>query len=305
MSSSSFRVEMAKIIRKSGTSSDEWPLAQEPLTIGRRPDNHIVLPDTFASGRHAMVGYLDGRYFIEDLKSSNGTILNGQRVGRSPLKDGDVIYIGQQRLEFSEGNAAATEATTILQAPLELIPPPPPPPPKAPPADVAVAETLHPPPGSKAASALPGFNFIVPVAEPEKSAAEEAAKKDLLEGLVGSIRAHREREQQEREAEQAKLQAEWVKVMQYASGLEPKFRNDTRVKYFNISTRSNEVVLRVQRDPRSRTVSVMLSREHPDHRGGGGMNGIWLRSSDDQDTCFPTADTAIAEMVRSIAFLFV
>lgn len=299
---------MAKIIRKSGTSTDEWPLAQEPLTIGRRPDNHIVLPDTFASGRHAMIGYLDGRYFIEDLKSSNGTVLNGQRVGRSPLKDGDVIFIGQQRLEFSDGNAPAMDATTILQAPLVPMTPPPaakPVPPPSPPSGLSVAATHHPPPGSRAASALPGFNFIVPVAEPEKAAAEEAGKKDLLDGLVGSIRAHREREQQEREAEQAKLQAEWDKVMLYAGGLEGKFRNDTRVKYFNISHRSNEVVLRVQRDPRSRTVSVMLSREHPDHRGGGGMNGIWLRSSDDQDTCFPTADTAIAEMVRSIAFLFV
>lgn len=96
---------MAKIIRKSGASVEEWPLGQVSLSIGRRTDNHIVLPDTFASGRHAMIGYVNGRYFVEDLKSSNGTILNGQRISRAPLKNGDVIYIGSQRLEFQDETA--------------------------------------------------------------------------------------------------------------------------------------------------------------------------------------------------------
>ncbi|HSW11597.1 MAG TPA: FHA domain-containing protein [Solimonas sp.] len=310
---------MAKIIRKSGSSRDEYPLTEAALTIGRRADNHIVLPDTFASGRHAMIGYVNGRYFIEDLKSSNGTVLNGQRVAKASLKHGDVIYIGQQRLEFFDADATATmafENGATMMMPAGAMPKPVPPPPAPPPAPVAPPVVAVPPSPPAAAAAkpaanlpqspLPGFNFILPdieVPKPMEQAPNPAAL-DPLEGMARSIRSHREHERQEKEGNEARLRAEWDRVVQYATNLQGRFKDDARIKYFNVSQRSGEISLRVQSDPQARLMSIVLTREHPDHKTGN-VTGIWLRMTGDADVCHPTADAALAELARAIAFLFV
>ncbi len=63
-------------------------------TIGRAKDNTIVLPENTVSGHHARISY--GRGFqIEDLDSSNGTFVNGQRITRSMIADGDTVKIGR------------------------------------------------------------------------------------------------------------------------------------------------------------------------------------------------------------------
>ncbi len=70
------------------------PLNGDVVTIGRWPDNHIVLPNRLVSHHHARI-YRYGRfYFIEDLESSAGTYVNGERLAsRRPLEDGDHIRI--------------------------------------------------------------------------------------------------------------------------------------------------------------------------------------------------------------------
>lgn len=73
-----------------------------PLTIGRRPDNAVVLAEKFVSARHAVIRRDNGRYHVEDLGSSNGTRLNGRRVERAALKDGDIVQIGSFDLHFSD-----------------------------------------------------------------------------------------------------------------------------------------------------------------------------------------------------------
>lgn len=83
-----------------------WELAETPLTIGRRPDNAVVLAEKFVSARHAVIGHDNGRYYVEDLSSSNGTRLNGRRVERAALKDGDIVQIGSFDLHFSDEPAA-------------------------------------------------------------------------------------------------------------------------------------------------------------------------------------------------------
>ncbi|WP_207766051.1 FHA domain-containing protein [Solimonas fluminis] len=347
---------MAKIIRKSGASTEEWPLGQTSLSIGRRPDNHIVLPDTFASGRHAMIGYVNGRYFVEDLKSSNGTILNGQRISRAPLKNGDVIYIGAQRLEFHDQSAsvaaaaaADTMATTIMRAPVVQEPPPdstlpltgvsavpvpprpsaaaepgtepllipalsavlapppaPPPPPPPPPVAAAPPPPKAPPPASLPSSPIAGFNFILPelgTPKPAEPAAPPSVA-DPLEGMARSIRAHREREQQDKQENEAKLRAEWEKIVSYSETLQAKLKDDPRIRYFNVSRRSGEVAIRVQPDPKLPQQSIVLSQEHPDHKTGV-ISGVWLRMTGMPDRCHSSADAVIGELARTVAFLFV
>ncbi len=72
-------------------------------TIGRELANDIVISDGFASGRHARVERREARYWVEDLGSRNGTLLNDARLAPydpAPLDPGDVITIGQTRLKF-------------------------------------------------------------------------------------------------------------------------------------------------------------------------------------------------------------
>ena len=67
------------------------------LSIGRTPDNDIVLADPFLSKKHARLSVREGKVFLEDLKSKNGTFLNGNRMEKGkekPLKDGDKIRTG-------------------------------------------------------------------------------------------------------------------------------------------------------------------------------------------------------------------
>jgi hypothetical protein len=73
------------------------------LTIGRSGDSAIKIDDSFASGRHARVQLRGGMAQLEDLRSTNGTYLNGQRVeGEIDLRPGDVIRIGDAEFRYEE-----------------------------------------------------------------------------------------------------------------------------------------------------------------------------------------------------------
>lgn len=66
-----------------------------PLQVGRSLSNNIAIPNNFVSTHHARLFSRDGRWFIEDLGSTNGTLLNGKRVtDAQPLKSGDTLTIG-------------------------------------------------------------------------------------------------------------------------------------------------------------------------------------------------------------------
>jgi pSer/pThr/pTyr-binding forkhead associated (FHA) protein len=72
-----------------------FPIAGEPLTIGRDPENHVFLGDTLASKRHAVVSFQGRRLIVEDRNSLNGTLVNEHRVKAQELVPGDVIRIGR------------------------------------------------------------------------------------------------------------------------------------------------------------------------------------------------------------------
>jgi FHA domain len=76
----------------------DWTGAQSELLIGRHLDCDVVFTDTAVSRFHARLRFRDGRWILQDLESTNGTTVNGERVGRSELRAGDVLLIGTQRL---------------------------------------------------------------------------------------------------------------------------------------------------------------------------------------------------------------
>jgi phosphoserine phosphatase RsbU/P len=70
------------------------PLEALPFTIGRQPDSGLVVRDSRASRNHARIVGQDADYVLEDCESRHGTLVNGERVGRCRLRDGDRIEFG-------------------------------------------------------------------------------------------------------------------------------------------------------------------------------------------------------------------
>jgi hypothetical protein len=71
-----------------------------PVTLGRLPDCDVLLQDSNASRRHAEIRVVDGRHQLTDLKSTNGTRVNGMPIGQHTLSYGDLITVGGITLRY-------------------------------------------------------------------------------------------------------------------------------------------------------------------------------------------------------------
>ena len=87
-----------------------FPLIRGRLIIGRTADNDIQIDSEFISRHHAQIFTDDKHSIIEDLNSTNGVYLNGKRVKKKRLRDGDEIELGTFVLEFSEQPTAGSDA---------------------------------------------------------------------------------------------------------------------------------------------------------------------------------------------------
>jgi hypothetical protein len=79
-------------------------------TVGRAPDCHIVIKDHSVSRQHARIFYEAGHYWIKDLDSANGTVLNGKKTGFQMLSNNDEISFGQVKAIFTTTGSAAGPA---------------------------------------------------------------------------------------------------------------------------------------------------------------------------------------------------
>lgn len=96
----------------------EHAIDQHEAEIGKAPHNHIVLNDPTVSNTHAILVARDGGYSLVDLGSTNGTFVNGERLGPRPqiLKHGDKVQFGQCVFTFRNPAETAANATTALSA---------------------------------------------------------------------------------------------------------------------------------------------------------------------------------------------
>jgi len=99
----------------------EHALAGELFRIGRNPGNELQPDDPSVSGNHAAISlisidYLDDEYevVIEDLGSTNGTLVNGKHVKRQHLKHGDMLVMGTLQFKLVDEQALALGGTRIL-----------------------------------------------------------------------------------------------------------------------------------------------------------------------------------------------
>jgi predicted component of type VI protein secretion system len=81
-----------------------------PLTIGRSPECQVSVKDILLSRRHCRIEQVDGRWYVEDLGSKNGTVINGETVMRHALQDGQTIRIGRTKATFFAGDIAGAPA---------------------------------------------------------------------------------------------------------------------------------------------------------------------------------------------------
>jgi uncharacterized RDD family membrane protein YckC len=90
------------IVNPTSPARRELQLTRTLVSIGRDPSNDLVLPDAMVSRRHAVIEYRGTQYFLRDCNSSNGSLINGDRVSERSLRDGDLVAIGTARLLFRD-----------------------------------------------------------------------------------------------------------------------------------------------------------------------------------------------------------
>jgi predicted component of type VI protein secretion system len=114
---------MAKLILSlDGQLIKEYALTKERTTIGRKPHNDIQIDNLAVSGEHAVIMTILNDSFLEDLGSTNGTLVNGQPVKKHFLQSSDTVEIGKYKLKYmNEAPANLSQAdfekTMVLRAP--------------------------------------------------------------------------------------------------------------------------------------------------------------------------------------------
>lgn len=106
------------IVTEADGKSREVALDKERVTIGRHADNDIAFNDKAVSGHHAVVITILSDSFLEDLDSTNGTLVNGKQVAKHPLSHGDTVTIGRNSLRYEaeqSGDEDDFEKTMILR----------------------------------------------------------------------------------------------------------------------------------------------------------------------------------------------
>lgn len=159
------------IVRRGPQPNQVYALTKDVMTLGRDVSNDIVISDPESSRHHSRFTRSGNTYAVEDLGSTNGTFVNGQRVSGGPhaLNNGDLVGVGEtvtlvyeaagvpsQAQATIVGSSAAPPAPPPRPAPAPAAPPPPPPAP----APVSYA----PPRAAPPSEARPQFNRTLIIA---------------------------------------------------------------------------------------------------------------------------------------------
>lgn len=121
---------MAKLILKFQNSilKEVNVSGDNEVSIGRSPDNGIVIDNPAVSNKHARVYSEEGRLMLEDFGSLNGTFVNGQRVKQVSLKAGDAVNVGKHTILVLEGaevpvssSASKSTSTAVMDRPAPKI----------------------------------------------------------------------------------------------------------------------------------------------------------------------------------------
>jgi len=107
------------IISRECTVEQQVQLSKERMTLGRHRHNDIVLGHPSVSGEHAVIVTILDDSFLEDLHSTNGTFVNGHRIGKHFLQNNDLIKIAKFQVQFvADGIRPLAAAAAAVAEPL-------------------------------------------------------------------------------------------------------------------------------------------------------------------------------------------
>lgn len=139
-----------------GAFLGEFPIDRTRMTIGRRPGSDIHIDNLSISGEHAAIVTTGDEVLIEDLGSTNGTVVNGQPVGKHVLRHGDLIELGKYQLRYTDTDALKALAAIA-------------------PEDAGKTGGIHAPAPATLASTPEGVSGVSPAAVPDRPSARERA----------------------------------------------------------------------------------------------------------------------------------
>jgi pSer/pThr/pTyr-binding forkhead associated (FHA) protein len=107
------------VVRLKGRPLKTYPFAGAEMSIGRLPENDIVIDNLSVSRRHAAISSTNEGFTLRDLGSKNGTLLNGKPASDAKLSNGDIITIGKYEIlfqipTFEAGNPESLDQTVII-----------------------------------------------------------------------------------------------------------------------------------------------------------------------------------------------
>jgi len=102
---------------KTKQGSKRLKLEDEPITVGRLPENTLVVNDDRTSRRHCVIEPVNGAWRVRDLGSANGTKINNERVNEHYLDNGDVVRVGGAHLCFINVDGQAAEQSQPRNTP--------------------------------------------------------------------------------------------------------------------------------------------------------------------------------------------
>ncbi|MBI2331737.1 MAG: FHA domain-containing protein, partial [Chloroflexi bacterium] len=146
------------VMRSGPTPGVTFPLEGDQLTIGRDSTNGVAINDAEISRKHARLMFQGGKYVLEDLGSTNGSFVNGQRLaGPVVLKPGDVVSLGEQIVLMYDAIAGDAGATVAVSRKAMQQSAPPPVYSSAPASPAPAASYGAPPPAAKKTNMTPIF----------------------------------------------------------------------------------------------------------------------------------------------------
>src|SRR2546421_1513742 len=98
------------LVQLAGLPAVAHVLKDETVTIGRMKGNTILIEDSSISLMHAKITRKDGEYYLKDLNSTNGTILNGQPLGEARLRDLDRVRFAEITAQYLIENPVSAAA---------------------------------------------------------------------------------------------------------------------------------------------------------------------------------------------------
>jgi len=107
------------ILTLDGAVIREYSIDKDSISIGRKHGNDIQLNDLTVSGRHSLITKVGNNIFLDDLGSTNGSLLNGARVAKSKLQHSDVIQVGNYQFTFFCNEEEDYEPTMFIRAEIE------------------------------------------------------------------------------------------------------------------------------------------------------------------------------------------